>query len=82
MGTQFISVTTTGEGKRCIGTECLYTIETQLVFFKLWCYNSKISIVTFKATTGKIPKRIYRKGKEKELKMVPHRNPLNTKNRQ
>ena len=43
-----------GEGQNCIGAQCLYTIETKLVLFKLGCYKFKMLIIFHKGTTTTI----------------------------
>lgn len=61
MATQYIMMRSVGEEMEVIEAECLYTVDTKLVLFKLGCYKFKIPIVITKITIKKITKKYIEK---------------------
>ena len=53
-----------GEGHNCVGAECVYTVETTLILFKLRCYKFKMVIIIHKVTTKTVTEIQGKKGIE------------------
>lgn len=54
MATQYIKMRSVGEEMEVTEAECLFTVDTKLVLFKLGCYKFKIPIIITKITIKKI----------------------------